>query len=153
MKIGELCNRTVVVAEPQESAAAVAELMRGHHVGCVVLVQGDLTRRVPVGIVTDRDLALAVVAEDRSPSQTSVASAMTPEPYLAREEQDAYDVLQQMRARGLRRVPVVDSAGVLQGIFTFDDFIEWTAEHMLQLTSLVQREISREGVRHGAAHG
>jgi CBS domain-containing protein len=149
MRIGDLCNRTVVVAEPHESAAAIAALMRGHHVGCVVIVQGDRARRVPVGIVTDRDLALAVVAEDRPAARTPVAVAMTSALYQAREEQDAYDVLEQMRARGLRRVPVIDDVGVLQGIFTFDDFIEWTAEQMLQLAAVVRSELKHEASRQG----
>lgn len=144
MTIGELCSRAVVIAEGRESAAAVAELMGSQHVGSVVIVEGPPERRVPVGIVTDRDLALEVVAEDRQPSDVPVADVMSAELYVAREAEDAYDVLQQMRARGLRRVPVVDHDGVLQGIFTFDDFVEWTAEHMLQLMQLVKRERTRE---------
>jgi CBS domain-containing protein len=144
MKIGELCNRAVVIAEGHESAAVVAGLMASHHVGCVVIVEGSPDRRVPIGIITDRDLALTIVAGDRAPARTAVARVMTSDPYVARDDQDIYDVLQQMRARGLRRVPVVDRTGLLQGIFTFDDLVEWTAEHMLNLTQLVKRERTRE---------
>jgi CBS domain-containing protein len=147
MTIGELCSRNVVIAESHESAAAVAALMASHHVGSIVIVDGVPDRRVPVGIVTDRDLALTIVAGDRSASQTAVARVMTPQPYVAQEDQDVYEVLHQMRARGLRRVPVVDRSGFLQGIFTFDDLVELTAEHMLHLTQLVQREFTREGSR------
>jgi CBS domain-containing protein len=147
MTIGDLCNRDVVIAQGHESAALVASLMVSHHVGCVVIVDGEPGRWLPIGIVTDRDLALGVVAEDRAPSQTPIASVMSSEPYVAREEQDDDDVLHEMRARGLRRVPVVDRTGALQGLFTFDDFVEWTAERMLQLTQLVKRELQREGDR------
>ena len=147
MTIGELCNRMVVIAEAQESTAVVASLMASRHVGCVVIVDGLPDRRVPVGIVTDRDLALTVVARDLDASATAVAQVMTTAPYVAREEQDAYTVLEQMQARGPRRAPVVDHSGYLQGIFTFDDMVEWTAEHMLQLTRLVKRELSREAGR------
>jgi CBS domain-containing protein len=69
---------------------------------------------------------------------------MSSDLFRAREQQDVYDVLQEMRARGLRRVPVVAEDGTLQGIFTFDDLVEWTAEHMLELSRLVQRELRQE---------
>lgn len=147
MTIGELCNRSVVIAESHESAAVVAGLMAEHHVGSVVIVEGTRDGRVPVGIVTDRDLALTIVAGDRSASQTAIAQVMSAQPCVAREEQDVYDVLRQMRVHGLRRVPVVDRAGTLQGIFTFDDLVELTAEHMQHLTQLVQRELNRESDR------
>jgi CBS domain-containing protein len=144
MKIGELCNRTVIVAEPQEAVRDVAALMRDRHVGCVVIVGGPLGQRIPVGIVTDRDVALNVVVDGRDPSRTPVSEVMSSDLYSAREQQDVYDVLQQMRARGLRRVPVIAEDDTLQGIFTFDDLVEWTAGHMLELSRLVQRELHRE---------
>ena len=144
MNMGQLCNRVVIVAEPSESVRTVAELMRERHVGCVVIVRGEEGKRVPVGIVTDRDIVLDIVAMGLDPAGTEVGSVMSVEPYCAREDQDAADVLQQMRARGLRRVPVVGADGVLQGIFTFDDLLQWTSEQMHELSRLVERELWRE---------
>jgi CBS domain-containing protein len=149
VKMGALCNRTVIVAEPQETLRDVALLMRDRHVGSVVIVEGSIGQRVPIGIITDRDIAVALGAEGREPSQTPVGLAMSSDLYRAREDQDVYDVLTQMRARGLRRVPVVAADGTLAGIFTFDDLVEWTAEHMLELSRLVHRELDRE--RHPSA--
>jgi len=144
MNMGQLCNRVVIVAEPHESVRAVAELMRERHVGCVVIVRGEDGRRVPVGVVTDRDIVLEVVATGLDPAETPVGIVMSAEPYCAREDQEAADVLQQMRARGLRRVPVVGADGILQGIFTFDDLLQWTSAQMHELSRLVERELSRE---------
>lgn len=144
MKMGALCNREVIVAEPSESVRDLAELMRDRHVGCVVVVRGAMGERVPVGIVTDRDLVLEVIAKGLHPSETPIATVMSAEPYCAEEDQDVYDVLQQMSVRGLRRVPVVNGKKVLQGIFTFDDLVEWTSARMLDLSRLVQHELSQE---------
>lgn len=144
MKMGELCNRAVTIAQADTSVREVAELMARHHVGCVVIVKGAENERAPIGIVTDRDIVLQVVVPGLDPQQTAVSAIMTPEPLRAFEHEDVYDVLQHMRARGLRRVPVVSAHGVLQGIFTFDDLVEWTSEHMLELSRLIQREIQTE---------
>jgi CBS domain-containing protein len=150
MNVGEFCNRTVIVAEAQDTVADVAMLMRDHHVGSVVIVAGRTEPRTPVGIITDRDVTVCVVAEGLDASQTRAAEIISSALYAAREEQDIETVLQQMRARGVRRVPVVDDHDVLQGIFTFDDLVEWSAEHMLELSRLVQREIDREHNRESA---
>jgi CBS domain-containing protein len=144
MNMGELCNRVVTIAEPHESVRDVAELMRERHVGCVVLVRGGIDERAPVGIVTDRDIVLGVVAKGLDPAETPIGSVMSAEPFCAWEGEDAHAVLQQMRGRGLRRVPVVDAKGVLQGIFTFDDFVQWTSEQIVELSRLVDREIAQE---------
>lgn len=144
MKMGELCNRVVVVAEPRDSVRDVAKLMRERHVGCVVLVRGGADERVPVGLVTDRDIVLEVVAMGLEPADTPIGAVMSAELFCVRDDQDAYDVLQQMRTRGLRRVPVVDAAGLLLGISTFDDFVQWESEQMVELSRLVERQLMQE---------
>ncbi|MDH5670571.1 MAG: CBS domain-containing protein [Myxococcales bacterium] len=144
MRIGELCNRSVVVGDRMESAAQVGRLMRDHHVGSVVLVEKHQGRRKPVGIITDRDLMRSIVAGNLPAEATPVGKVMSREPYCAREDRDVHEVLEQMRARGIRRVPVVDAEGFLLGIFTFDDMVEWTGTQLMELTRLLQREQRRE---------
>ncbi|MDD9933633.1 MAG: CBS domain-containing protein [Myxococcales bacterium] len=144
MQIGQLCNRRVVVARRMESAAEIARLMRDEHVGSVVLVDERDGQRVPVGIVTDRDLVLTVVADNRACEATPIGKVMSEDLYCATEEQDVYEVLEQMRARGIRRVPVVDGSRTLQGIFSFDDMVEWTSAQLAEMTRLIQREQRRE---------
>ena len=101
-------------------------------------------QRVPVGIVTDRDLVLTVVADNRACEATPIGKVMSEDLYCATEEQDVYEVLEQMRARGIRRVPVVDGSRTLQGIFSFDDMVEWTSAQLAEMTRLIQREQRRE---------
>lgn len=144
MNMSKLCNRAVTVVEAHAAVRDVAKLMRERHVGCVVIVRGGSGERVPVGVVTDRDIVLEVVARDLDPAATPVAVIMSTNMFCAREDQDACEVLQQMRAHGLRRVPVVGVDGVLLGILTFDDLVQWTGEHLFELIRLVDRELSQE---------
>lgn len=144
MSVGEFCNREVVVIGPQEPAREIARLMREQHVGDVLVVEEHNGRRVPVGIVTDRDLVIEVLASESDPSQFQVADIMTRDLLTARDSDDTMATLQRMRNAGVRRMPVVDADGALLGIITVDDFINVFAEQMEDLVRLVSREQLRE---------
>ncbi|MEJ2343974.1 MAG: CBS domain-containing protein [Gammaproteobacteria bacterium] len=144
MTIGELCNREVVVAERTETVVEAAKLMRRHHVGDLVVVEERSGQRVPVGIVTDRDLVVEVVAEEVAPGQVTVGDVMSTELITVFEHQDAADAMERMRSGGVRRIPVVDDQGVLQGIITVDDLVDLFAEQMQELAKLIRRERQRE---------
>ncbi|UJR84103.1 CBS domain-containing protein [Sandaracinus amylolyticus] len=143
--MGELCNRTVSIAEPRERVIDAARRMRDHHVGCLVVVEDRDGGRVPVGLVTDRDLVVGALAtRPGSIEQLEVRDVMSAHPVMAREEEPLLDVLSRMRAHGVRRVPVVDRAGVLQGIFAVDDILEHVTEHLDQVVRLLGRERDHE---------
>ena len=144
MSVGEFCNREVIVMGPDEPARAAARLMREHHVGDVLVVEERNGRRLPLGIVTDRDLVIEILATDSDPDQFRVADIMTAELLTAREGDDTMETLQQMRNAGVRRMPVVDADGGLVGIITVDDYINVFAEQMEDLVRLVSREQLRE---------
>ena len=144
MSVGEFCNREVIVMGPDEPARAAARLMREHHVGDVLVVEERNGQRVPVGIVTDRDLVIEILATDSDPDQFRVADIMTGELLTAREGDDTMATLQRMRNAGVRRMPVVNSDGGLAGIITVDDYINVFAEQMEDLVRLVSREQLRE---------
>lgn len=144
MSVGEFCNREVVVIGPDEPARAIALLMREHHVGDVLVVEQRDGRRVPVGIVTDRDLVIEVLASESDPGQFRVADIMTGDLLTARQADDTMETLQRMRNAGVRRMPVVADDGALVGIITVDDFINVFAEQMEDLVRLVSREQLRE---------
>jgi CBS domain-containing protein len=146
MNIGELCNRMVVVVQPDEPITSVAELMRQHHVGSVVVVEGPNDGRKPVGIVTDRDIVLDVIARGLDPKLVPASQIMTTHLWSAREDEDAEDVLKRLGVRGVRRVPVVNGAGILQGIFAADDFIEWVQDQLANLARVSQRGLQQERV-------
>lgn len=144
MRVGEYCNREVVVMTARHSVCDVAKTMRDLHVGDVVIVEQRGDAPVPVGIVTDRDLAIEVLAAGRDAAEVSVAQIMSTDLITAREDDDAMATLQRMRNAGVRRMPVVDAAGALVGIITVDDYINVFAEQMEDLVRLVSREQMRE---------
>lgn len=147
MGVGEFCNREVVIASGDESVQAGARLMREHHVGDLVLVEDKGPRRVPAGIVTDRDLVVEVMAAGVAPEELKLADVVTGPFFMVHEEDNLFDALEMMRGHGVRRVPVVDGDGGLAGIITADDVIGLLAEMLDDLASLVEREGARERIR------
>ncbi len=144
MTVGEICNREVVVIGREASVQEAARLMREHHVGCLVVVEEREGRTVPVGLVTDRDLVVELLALDLDPDAVAVGDLMSADPVLAYEEDRLWDTLRRMRIEGVRRVPVVDRSGALQGILTLDDLLELLAGELAELARVVLRERRRE---------
>lgn len=144
MPIGEICNREVVIAEKSLAVAEAAQLMRSHHVGDLVVVEERAGRRHPVGIVTDRDIVVEIVAAGVNPDALKVGDIMGPEVATVRESEGLFEALRYMRDKGVRRMPVVDSAGALVGILTLDDLLGLLAEEMMELAKLVSHERRRE---------
>ncbi len=141
MSIGTLCNRTVIVARPETTVAAAARLMREHHVGDIVVVDAE---KKPVSIVTDRDIVVTVVAQGLDGEDITVTDISQRPIETIREDVDLLDTLNHMRRCGVRRMPVVDTEGVLQGILTLDDALELIGEAINSLVVLVSREIDQE---------
>jgi predicted transcriptional regulator len=144
MAVGELCNREVVVTEKTLSVVDAAQLMRKHHVGDLVVVEEKDGRKHPVGIVTDRDIVVEVVAAGVTPEALNVGDIMGPEVATVRESEGLFEALRYMRDKGVRRMPVVDSTGGLVGILTLDDLLSLLAEEMTELAKLVSHERQRE---------
>ncbi len=144
MNAGEICNREVVVAYRNMSLVEAANLMREHHVGSLVVVVDRLSERVPVGMLTDRDLAVAVVAKELDPRKINVGEVLGDELFTVREKDSVTDVLRLMRERGVRRVPVVTHSGALAGIVTIDDVLDIVAEQLGDVVRAVERERVRE---------
>jgi CBS domain-containing protein len=145
MNAGELCNRTVYIIRPDESVLEAARLMKEHHVGCLVVVEERGDDRVPIAMVTDRDLVVKGIAEAPAELATmKVAQVMSDGLVAARDNERMYDVRRKMRSRGVRRIPVVDAQDRLQGIIAFDDLVDWMAQELTDLARLVSREQERE---------
>jgi CBS domain-containing protein len=116
MSLERFTRKDVVVVLPEEPAAHAAEAMLEHHVGAVVVVEQGR----PIGMVTDRDLALRLIAAGRDGS-TSVREVMSGDLVTARVEDQVDDVAQRMRRHGVRRLPIVDANGALVGLVALDD--------------------------------
>jgi CBS domain-containing protein len=144
MNAGELCNREVILAYRDTRLVEAARLMREHHVGSLVVVVDRLSERVAVGILTDRDVVVAVVAKELDPRALTVGDVMTGGLVTVREQDGIADALRLMRERGVRRLPVLTRSGALAGILTLDDLLELVAEELGNFASIINRERVRE---------
>lgn len=144
MAVGEICNREVVVTGKFETVAGAAGLMRKHHVGDLVVVEERDGRKFPVGIVTDRDIVVEVVAAGVNPEALKVGDIMGSGVATVRESEGLFEALRYMRDKGVRRMPVVGSSGELVGILTLDDLLTLLAEELTELAKLVSHERQRE---------
>lgn len=144
MKVREICNREVVIVGRDDSILEAAKLMRHLHVGDVVVVRDRSGERVPVGILTDRDIVVKLLAREVDPKSVSIGDAMSFEVITAQEEDDVSDTIEKMRRHGVRRVPVVNRDGVLEGIFSLDDYLELMAEEFGSLAQLIKIEQRQE---------
>jgi len=119
--------------------------MKKYHVGCLIVVEERGKDRIPIALVTDRDLVVKGITEAPAKLETmQVALVMSEELVTARDTERMYDVRKKMRARGVRRIPVVDGEDRLQGIIAFDDMVEWMAQELADLAQLVSREQEHE---------
>jgi len=150
MPISELCNREVVIVPRNASVQDAARLMRQHHVGDLIVVEKHNGSQVPVGIVTDRDLVLEVMAPDVDKAAVTVGDIIGQKLVSVRENTGVFESIQYMRAQGVRRLPVVDSHGSLVGILTLDDMLELLSEELLELVKVVRHEQQKEAVNRPA---
>ncbi|HYL00964.1 MAG TPA: CBS domain-containing protein [Steroidobacteraceae bacterium] len=123
MLISEICTTDVVCCMPDTTALEAARLMRSRHVGDVVVVSDVEKERVPVGVVTDRDLAIEVLGNGREAAIMPLSGLVRAPVVIAAEYEDVHSALERMRAHGVRRMPVVDDRGALVGIVTLDDLL------------------------------
>lgn len=146
MPIGDICVRQVVTATRETTVQQAAQLMRENHVGDLLIVEQNHGARTPIGIVTDRDIAVAVVALGLDPAVLSVGDIMGPELQTVDEDEGIFETLHQMRDAGVRRIPVVTQEHSLIGIVSTDDIIQLLADEMTEVAKLISREQRREVV-------
>lgn len=143
MGIEAICNRDIVFVTQDESIQQAAELMRNYHIGDVVVVD-DAVARIPIGMVTDRDIVVGVVAKGIDPVHLKVGEVMSDRIITAREGDGEYETLQHMSRTGVRRVPVIDKEGSLVGILVMDDLLEHVADQLNELVAIASRQRNRE---------
>ena len=143
MLLKEICTANVVCCAPQATAIDAARAMRQKHVGDVVVVDDPEKERIALGVITDRDLAIEVLGNARDPAKTAVATIMRKPVVIARESEDVSQVIERMRAQGVRRIPVVDDDdGSVVGIVTLDDLIRvlvWEMHSLIDTEAKGQR--------------
>ena len=146
MDVGEICTRDVVTVTKEDTVLDAARRMRERHVGAVVVVDGVPER--PVGVLTDRDIAIGIVAQGVGDiAQLLVGDVLICAPddvVTAFEGDSAIWTAWQMRDAGVRRVPVVDADNQLVGILTMDDLLEMLAEQLMDLVEAIHGQQRKE---------
>jgi CBS domain-containing protein len=145
MPISEICNRETIIVRSDDTALEAARLMRQHHVGDVLVVEySNEGARIPLGIVTDRDLVVEIMASGLDPETITAGDIMAPGLVMVKQNTGVFEAIQYMRANGVRRLPVVDDTNALIGIITLDDLLELLSEELLALAKLVKHEQKKE---------
>ena len=148
MNIGKYCTRNVITADKDSNVIEASKLMRKYHVGSLIVVSNDSDGLRPVGILTDRDIVIEILAEEVPIESVSVRDIMSRSPVIAREDDDIFMTMETMRVKGIRRLPVVDSLGILVGVLTTDDLLGVIYEEMGNIVSLISREQLQEYKKH-----
>jgi CBS domain-containing protein len=141
--IREVMTKDPICCLPLHTVAAAAELMKTANIGSIPVVEDEQTRKL-VGIVTDRDLALKIVAERRDVNGTNVQAVMTPQVITCRADDDVQKALDAMSEHQLRRIPVVDNDNRIVGIIAQADVA--TRVDQPEKTAKVVKEISQASV-------
>jgi CBS domain-containing protein len=137
MIVGELCSRVVYFVRRDEPLAEAVREMRNRNVGAVVVAESTDEHFRPVGIVTDRDVVCGQFVREADLFCLTVGDVMSPDPLTLSESADIADAVESLYRRGVRRAPVVDSAGNLVGIVTLDDLLPVLADDLSSLAKLI----------------
>ncbi|GIV32557.1 MAG: CBS domain-containing protein [Chitinophagales bacterium] len=143
MVAGDICSRQTIICLPGDKIQDAVELMHRYNVGALVAVETDSIGNRPVGIITDRDIALKVVRSGLKSEELSVGDLMTSRLVVANEREDIYEVLKKMRSKVVRRIPVTDDKGYLKGILTIEDVLEYISRELCDIMNLFKKEQAR----------
>lgn len=146
MMLSELCTLEVASCSPRTSVLEAARIMRQKHTGDLVVVDDGEDDKEPLGVITDRDIVLEVLATGLNPASTTVGSVIRTPIVLAHDTEDASAALERMRMHGVRRIPVVGHRNRLIGILTVDDLLKLLAADATALTEIISRQQHHERI-------
>lgn len=141
MNIGQLCQREVITVHAADELVTAARLMRDKHIGYIVVVEPRVAAQtqVPIGVLSDRDIVVGVVARDVEVRSLRVQDVMTREPLVLGESESVENALRELRRRGIRRAPVVGDSGQLIGVVSLDDLLAVLAGELQDVAWSIER--------------
>ena len=148
MNLFDVCTSDLVILKASATVVEAARLMRDRHVGCVI-VFGDTLPRRPVGIITDRDIVIKVVADEQKHASTTIGEVMSTDLVVSPGTTGIYEAVTLMSERGVRRLLVMDDAGHPKGIVSFDDLLPFIAKEQNTMALAIASGLSREENRRG----
>lgn len=138
--IGRFCTHNVVTVTRETPIIEAAVLMRTRHIGALVVVEETRDGTMPVGVLTDRDVVVEVVAAGLSPKTVKVGEIVQRPVVTVGQDTGYAEAVRRMSVNGVRRMPVVDARGALVGVITIDDILHQLAGPLLALGELAARE-------------
>ncbi|HEY0940918.1 MAG TPA: CBS domain-containing protein [Steroidobacter sp.] len=144
MKLKELCVLDVACCRKDTTIAEAARLMRQHHTGDLIVTDDSDGTPLPVGVITDRDIVMEVVAKGHDTDRMQVSAVMGRPVVVASGSENVATAIGRMREHGVRRLPIVDDSGAVLGIITLDDLYRVLAEHTAALAAIVNKGQTRE---------
>lgn len=141
MLIGKLCKLNVVTASVHSSVYEIVSLMKKNNIGDVIIINNE-DIKVPVGIITDRDIVIRVVADAINPKEITAGDIMSNNLLILNEYQSIQEAIDMMCAKGVRRAPVVNDAGALIGIISVDDLVLFIVNIVESYGKLIRKQIS-----------
>lgn len=147
MNAGTMCQRLVITIRRSDEVTRAAQLMRDKHVGYLVVVEPHPAEGClrAVGVLTDRDIVVSVVARQVDPAAVRVGEIMAPYPHTVAETDSIAHALQELRRTGVRRAPVVGARGELVGVLSFDDLLKVVAGETHGMVAEVRSEPQIKG--------
>jgi CBS domain-containing protein len=146
MTLSELCQRDILTLSAEASVQKAAELMRTQHVGALALTDPKDGLRV-VGLLTDRDLVVNVLAQGRTPDEQAVGAYSSVHLVRVPGSATVHEAIQAMHHHGVRRVFVTAPDGRLMGLLSLDDLLATLADDLNGLSEALRFGIDMESVR------
>lgn len=140
MAVGTICTRRVVTVDRGIDVATAARVMREKQAGYLVVTDLASGSQKPVGVLTDRDIVIKVMAPDIDPRARKVGDVMTTEPLVAGYADDVGKTLHRMRALGVRRVPVINTQGNIAGVLSLDDAFDHLVTQMADVAGSIRNQ-------------
>lgn len=137
--LGKICTKPVVTASAQMTVDQAARAMRSKNVGALVVVNAGR----PVGMLTDRDIVVEVVARGMDPEEVRVGDVMVKKPVTIRQDLGIFDAARTFAKTGVRRLPVVTGSGVLVGVITMDDVVMLLGNEMGHMAAALSAGLRR----------
>jgi CBS domain-containing protein len=144
MTIGSICTHKTITVDRSIDIAAAAAVMRDNHIGYLIVTDIRSGGATPIGVLTDRDIVVTVMAKDIDPHALTVGDVMTPDPLIAAEDDGISETLSRMRRLGIRRVPVVGPKGHVTGVLSIDDVVDHLVSQLSDVAGSIRNELGLE---------
>lgn len=140
MSVGNICNRNVVLIGKHDSIFTAARLMRDHHVSDVVVVESSKGINIPLGVLSDRDIVVKIIAAGQDLNTVSISDLMSDQLLTVNETDEVMPTLKRMRHKGVRRIPVIGNDSGLLGLLSIDDILDTLAEQLNDIDQIISQD-------------